>query len=289
MKANISVVYIIYQMQVPSDFAQVLKSAMRQTIKPEIIVCEQNTDHTHWLKEFCIANGIKYVWEPELISNRGNMGMLKNIGIKLSTKKYIYFSDTDIIFLRDTYLETIVDHFEVSAQKILVRPPMLRLLEGKEEMFEFLDNNGEIVIDNCNRNCFVRFNGGNLRAAGGEHYRFYNNLPHVRYDDGTAWQLTYHSGGIAAETELVRKIGGYCTKYRGWGLDDIDLQWKLNETYGARSVLESIGALYVLHLEHPSRCNDEQYHSNRNEFDKRRRNGLDHSVRLDVREFEKLS
>lgn len=273
-------------MKIPTDFLYVLALTKKQSAHPEIIVCEQNPTETEWLSNYCRSNDIKYYWEQDNDSNRGNMGLLKNIGISNATSKYVYFSDTDILLIQADYLERIVNFFERSNQQILVRPPMLRLISGKDELLSI--SSDILQIDNPLRQCFVKYENGLLVAAGHETYKYINNLPHVQYDSNS-WQLVYHSGGIAVNIELLLEVGGYCMDYYGWGLDDIDLQWKLNETFGARALNECIDNTYVLHIEHPSRCNDELYAQNREKFNARRAEGLNESIQKDVMNYDNLS
>lgn len=272
-------------MRIPTDFLHVLELTKKQSAHPEVIVCEQNPVETEWLSNYCRSNDIKYHWEPDHDSNRGNMGLLKNIGISNVTSQYVYFSDTDILLIQSDYLERIVNFFESSNQQILVRPPMLRLIGGKDDL---LLSSNTPQIDNPLRQCFVKYENGLLVAAGNEKYKYINNLPHVQYNSNS-WQLVYHSGGIAVKLKLLLEVGGYCMDYYGWGLDDIDLQWKLNETFGARALNECIDNTYVLHIEHPSRCNDELYAQNREKFNVRRTEGLKESIQKDVINYDKLS
>lgn len=290
---SVSLIYIIYQMQVSHDIIYVLKNAIAQTAKPEIILCEQNFVATEWLKDFCEASGIIYIYLPEPMkkSQRGNMGLLKNTCVKRVTSDYICFSDTDIIFLNENYLGTLMQYMISSSHPILVRPPMLRLYEGKQLLFDSIDRNGnfDIRIYNPENHCAVQFNGEQIEACGKEKYKFFNNLPHfTRTCKPEIWQLTYHSGGIFVKTSTLLNVGGYGMEYFGWGLDDIDLQWKLNEAVGARAVSECVPGMSVLHFEHPSRYDEILYQKNRTVFEQRRTQGLDAVIEKDVLKYGKL-
>lgn len=285
---SISVVYIIYNMKVSKDIVFVLDSAKRQTAEPEILICEQNPEKTAWLEEYCHDTNICYFWEETKI-NVGNMGLLKNRCILSVKTRYIYFSDTDIIFLQPDYLEKLERYMELSGQTILVRAPMKRLIRGKEDLFKALDLNSPIRIENSLNRCFVYFVDGKIVGAEYERYKYINNLPHVQLEATGDWQLAYHSGGVAADTKRIRDVGGYSMDYYGWGMDDIDLQWKLNETFGARAIDDCVSGLSVLHIEHPSRCEEKRYQLNRTVFKDRVNRGLMNAIKEDIEKYEELS
>ena len=87
-------------MTISRDFFYVIKNAMSQTIKPQIIICEQNSTTTEWLRELCLELDITYIFfpEPSDYALKGNMGLLKNLCLKRATSDYIYFSDTQFCF-----------------------------------------------------------------------------------------------------------------------------------------------------------------------------------------------
>ena len=285
---EISVCYILYQIQPTTAFRLVLMSTLAQTAVPQIIVCEQNPEPTFWLKHFCRENQITYLFEHESAANAGNMGLLKNRCIQNAAGKYLYFNDTDIILYQKDYLKRIITFMEKSGDPVLTRAPMLRLTSGIDALLS-KQALPEMNTDNPLRHCFVRYQDGKIIGSDREHWYYRDGLPHARIDESQEWQLCYHSGSLAIRRSVLLAAGGYCMDYYHWGLDDIDLQWKLNETIGVREINYCLPNLYVLHLEHESRKRSELYQKNREVFLSRIETGVAESIRKDVERYDRLS
>ena len=71
-------------------------------------------------------------------------------------------------------------------------------------------------------------------------------------------------------------------------MDDIDTQWKLNETYGARNIYEVFPDLYVIHFEHETLNEGIDHLKNRKIFNQRREEGLIEAINYDIQCFKKL-
>ena len=69
--------------------------------------------------------------------------------------------------------------------------------------------------------------------------------------DGTPWRPPpYHWGGILVERKLFDNVGGYCTRYSGWGCEDDDLIAKLKGRIPVLRAWRGARGLACLHFEH---------------------------------------
>ena len=280
-KNVLSVIIILYNRKPSKQLMYCLSHLKRQTINTEIIICEQNKSFDLEFDVFCNKNEINHI---KVSSNNAfeNMGYLKNLGIKKASGKYVYFLDSDMIILNDDYFEKIINFMEKDNCRALVHPRMLRL---KKNVDELVNGNHIINYQNSN-NCYCDYNseGNTLEFNYKEQYKFFNNLTHVSIDNNL-WQLNFHSGSIFIRKDDLIDLGGYSQVYYHWGMDDIDTQWKINESLGARNIFELFPNLYVLHFEHPVFNENEDHKKNREIFKKRFNHGVEKAVKYDKTAF----
>ena len=296
MKIDISVIYTIFNIEIKNEYLTSLKSTLSQkNVNTEIIVVEQNQKESILLKNFCLKNEIKYLFVPSN-NHPNNIGFLKNVAIVNACGEYLYFNDFDVVFIQDNYLSKLVKYMDKFKFENLVRPRMIRLLDNHAD---FCEQFPKVCYKNLHK-CFATFNNGKVNCNQNESYALINNLMHVRIGENKnqnfaeneiedfCWQLNFHCGGLICNSSLVQKIGGFSLCYDKWGMEDIDFQWRLNEFYGTRYINDCIKDAIVLHLEHPTRAENESYKKNRNTFSKRRKNGLVNSIKKDIISFNKI-
>ena len=279
----LSVIIILYNRNPSEQLMYCLSHLKRQTIDPEIIICEQNDSFDLNFDSFCDKNEINHI-KVNGNSEFENMGYLKNLGVKESSGKYIYFLDSDMIILNDDYFEKLVNFMEKSDCKALVHPKMFRLKKNVDKLIK-----GNHIINYQDSNCcYCDYNSkdNNLEFNYKEQYKFFNNLTHVSLDNNL-WQLNFHSGSIFIRKKDLIDLGGYSQVYYHWGMDDIDTQWKINESFGARNIFELFPSLYILHFEHPVFNENKDHKKNREIFKKRFNDGVEKAIEIDKTVFLK--
>lgn len=291
-KNKVAVIIILYNRMPNEKLICCIEQLKKQTLQPQIIVCEQNDFNDESFEQYCLNNSVVHIKAKTDEKWQGNMGYLKNLGIISAEADYLYFLDSDILLMVDNYLEQIVNFAIENDEIIFVHPKMLRLKGNQEGMIKDILNNKSInIFLNHINNCFCDYNSdtGFLNFNYKEKYRFFNNLTHVSISsEEDKWLLNFHSGGIFVKKSLIENLGGYSQVYYHWGMDDIDTQWKLNETYGARNIYEVFPDLYVIHFEHETLNEGIDHLKNRKIFNQRREEGLTEAINYDIQCFKKL-
>ncbi len=251
----------------------------------EIVVSEQNTHPTY--KEKAREQGVKYVYS-KIKKNEDfyNIGYVRNVGIKDATGKYLYLNDSDIIFLRKSFLSNLYKLYKKKKPSYLLFPPMKRLIKSQlTSFYERVQKNGlfyEIKKLNfpdgytTNRNKTDK-----LKVLKYGYYKKKYTIPLKdfkkigkkdleKYGYGLLF-FTYHAGAVFVERKKVITVGGYCQNYHAWGYEDVDLQIKLNKVFKTkhRMSIPKTKNYDVLHLDDRNNFSKKGYDRNTRIFKER--------------------
>jgi hypothetical protein len=195
-------------------------------------------------------------------------GPLRNLAASAARASVLYLSDADVAPLADDFAEQAL---KLLKDRAMIQPWMYRLINRAQ-----VSAGPPFDLAVSGRACHVSVDaGGRLVPLSGERFTWVTRgvlaaLPPPgtgwRNEDGTPWYpVPFHWGGIMVRRETFDAVGGYCTRYVGWGCEDDDLIAKLDGTVGTiRAWRAAPGRLACLHFEHPrshtfaySRANDE--------------------------------
>lgn len=308
----VSVIISLYNYKHLDNLRAVIKSIMRQTATYELIISEQSSQENSIYKEIADEYGLKYVHTyPEIKENREiyNLGRVRNAGASVAIGEYLYFTDADILFIEDKYLEELVS-VSKSEGVNLYRPSMLRLLEKSKEGFlnDYL-NDADIVIDKDKTFCFSEYDQGIhkiITSTENEIIDDINGKPHVCMEtdyyrvknnkefhsdriEEFIWIPTFHYGGTLVYKSDFWRIGGYCERYYNWGLEDEDIHWKIVSFTKTKLIYDIFPTLKVMHFEHKKNSNNITYEMNRNIYEERLACGIDSAIGMDLENIIKYS
>jgi hypothetical protein len=167
----------------------------------------------------------------------------------------LYLSDADVAPLGADFMGQAL---ELLDDRAVVQPWMYRLVNPEDAR-----PRSPFERPGPGRACHVSADAqGRLVPLGGE--RFNWRTPEMmevqpppgagwRKEDGTPWRaFPFHWGGILVRREDFDAVGGYCTRYVGWGCEDEDLITKLAGRAGIiRAWKVAPRRLACLHFEHP--------------------------------------
>lgn len=181
-------------------------------------------------------------------------GPLRNVAAAAAHAPTLYLGDADIVPLGTGYL---ADTLDLGRDQAVIQPWMYRLV----------DRSGPppgLVLEAPGRGraCHVYAGpGGHLTPVDGENflwqgreYMIVEPPPEVAWftEDGSVWcPPPYHWGGILLDHKLFDTVGGYCTRYAGWGCEDDDLIAKLDGRTRVLRAWRVARGLTCLHFEHP--------------------------------------
>lgn len=194
-------------------------------------------------------------------------GPLRNLAASAARASVLYLSDADVAPLAVNFAEQAL---QLLKDRAMIQPWMYRLISPAE-----VSAGPPFDLAVSGRACHVSVDAdGRLVPLNGERFtwvtrRLLAALPPPGTgwlnEDGTPWYpVPFHWGGIMVRRETFDAVGGYCTRYVGWGCEDDDLIAKLDGTVGTiRAWRAAPRKLACLHFEHPrshtfpySRAND---------------------------------
>lgn len=182
-------------------------------------------------------------------------GPLRNLAASTARASVLYLSDADVAPLADNFAEQAL---KLLKDRAMIQPWMYRLVSPAE-----MSAVPPFDLAVSGRACHVSVDAdGRLVPLSGERFIWMTRdalaaLPPPGTgwlkDDGTPWYpVPYHWGGIMVRRETFDAVGGYCTRYVGWGSEDDDLIAKLEGTVGTiRAWKAAPRKLACLHFEHP--------------------------------------
>lgn len=312
MKSNgvlVSMVISVYNYRYPDNLKAVLKSIAHQTVSHEVILVEQSSQPSSIYKELAGEYRIKYIHtysESKQNQELYNLGRVRNVGASVASGEYLYFTDADILFLNNKYLDELI-RVSKSWGANLYRPSMYRLLErSRVEFINDYMNDIEISIDDGKMFCIAVYNqtehkieispddeiidiiNGQYHVCSKKDYNRVKNNKEFHSDkiEEFIWVPTFHYGGTLIKKCDFWRIGGYCEQYYNWGLEDEDIHWKLKETTGLLYMYDTFSEEKLIHLEHERNYNNNTYEKNQKIFQERVKEGVKSAIIHDTQNIE---
>jgi hypothetical protein len=189
------------------------------------------------------------------VAEAAEPGPLRNVAAAAALAPTLYLGDADIVPLGTAFL---TQALELSGgDQAVIQPWLYRLVERSDPPANLvLQAPGRV------RACHVyAAPDGRLTPVDGEkfhwqgrEYMIVEPPPEVAWfaADGSVWcPPPYHWGGILVDRKLFESVGGYCTRYNGWGCEDDDLIAKLDGRTRVLRAWRVARGLTCLHFEHP--------------------------------------
>lgn len=231
---TVSVIIITHNNPTIFECVKSIKSQINED--DEIIVIDDHSSAEYYsaLEIFCINNSI-------VLANavaRGNRAHNRNLGSSLATKSILIFVDSDIILL-NTSIYAIKKAYKTNDSIAYIGtrcagrydPLRLSLLNGidiqesisKNVQFDFLHDIPSIMDKRISNNIYIE------------------NITEQKY-----YWIYYYTCCCTVERSLFIKIGGFDEKYTGWGVEDIDLGYRIS-LLGKISFLRGFRGIHIPH------------------------------------------
>ncbi len=181
-------------------------------------------------------------------------GPLRNLAVQVARAPLLYLSDADVAPLGADFAGQAGG---LAQDQVLIQPWMYRLVNPSQAAL-----GTPFQRPGRGRACHVSVDQrGQLASVGTERFTWLSPElmevtppPGVGWcnEDGTPWRsFPFHWGGILVRRETFDAVGGYCTRYAGWGCEDDDLIAKLDGRAGVvRAWKVAASRLNCLHFEH---------------------------------------
>ncbi|GIJ64296.1 hypothetical protein Vau01_118120 [Virgisporangium aurantiacum] len=213
-------------------------------------------------------------------------GTLRNLAASVARAAMLYLGDADIVPVGADFLRRALAL--CANGDALVQPWMYRLV-----------NHAEIGTAPAWRDpgpvraCLVTGDrSGRLTPVPGERFhRIDRSLwaeppPHlVNPADSPemVFRCPFHWGGVLVRKDQFDRVGGYCTRYVGWGCEDDDLFAKLGTVTRLVHAWRAARTLRCLHFEHPRSYAGPALDANRRILDQRLAGGHEAMIAQDLR------
>lgn len=282
----------------------VLSSWRNQTIKPTVWLAYSGTaNREQLLQRGCgAANHIVHVSRS---SNGCSPGRIRNAALVRIKSSYVYVTDADVLPREESFLAQCLESARRSKAVALIKPALLRVY-APEAAFCAWYAGGDRRRPLSKGPCLRVLRAGKLEpmTAGEFSRRVDGERLCCRWDDlqllkayaGRENELKefimkpkVHWGGIFAQMNAIRRVGGYSETYRAWGCEDDDLHFKLGSTCGHQRLKLPGNPWPLFHLEHPRQNNTESYRRNFRRFMLRRKTGVDRLLDSDCLAFGTLA
>jgi N-terminal domain of galactosyltransferase len=193
-------------------------------------------------------------------------GLLRNVAAAAAKAPLLYLGDADIAPVGDDYLRRAM---RLAADGVMIQPWLYRLVNAAELLdVDHFESPGR------SRVCHVTGDaGGRLSPVGEERFQWLGAglmvvepPPGVgwRGEDGQPWRSPpFHWGGILLERAVFDAVGGYHTRYVGWGCEDDDLLAKLEGSTRVIRAWRVARGLTCVHFEHPRTHTWKDYAANK--------------------------
>ena len=213
-------------------------------------------------------------------------GLLRNLAAAASRAPVLYLGDADIVPLGPDYLRRAL---EFRQDRVVIQPWMYRLVNpAAATAAPPLEPPGRGQF------CHVSLDAdGRLTPVGAERFTWLNPEIMVvepppgfglRGEDGTPWRaFPFHWGGFLLERATFDAVGGYCTRYVGWGCEDDDLIAKLEGRAQVVRAWRVARRLTCLHFEHSRAHTAASIRTNQAILAERRAAGVDAMIEEDRR------
>lgn len=287
---KISVIIPVFKTFSLSRILMAIDSLRQQKkVNLEIVVAEQSPQPT-----FPEEKGISYIHLPsnnETSSGHAIPGLVRNEAAKISSGKYLYNADGDIVFLNPYFFAESLELLKTGKDIALYRPPMRRLpIEdfpvfekdwkslGIEKALGKLDMSQKYAAhvpgSNVQIISFRKKESGRIKTFlyTSSDLKEYEENPNLKGEEPRYSTLDVHAGATFMERRHFIEVGGFCERFTAWGCHDADLQWKL------RGNLNLLGfpqeeEYAVLHLDHERGYFDKEAWQRNREIQQLRREG----------------
>lgn len=252
MLAQVSVVLPLFGNHLAKDsLPAVCRAWLQQDVPCEVVVAVTEGTKIPPLVDSAADGRIRIV-----LADRGSIspGPLRNLAASASRAPMLYLGDADIAPLGTDFAGQALELLE---DRAVIQPWMYRLVNPAEvRAWPAFERPGRGLA------CHVSVDAeGRLVPLGGERFSWRSpDLMEVTgppgfgwpKDDGTLCSFPFHWGGILVRRESFDAVGGYCSRYVGWGCEDSDLIAKLEDRVGVvRAFKVAALKLACLHFEHP--------------------------------------
>ncbi len=272
----------------------------QQKVNLDIVIAEQSDKPT-----FHEEKGISYIFIPnERIKNSGYAipGLIRNRAAELSSGKYLYNSDGDVVYHNTHYFAEILELIKTGDKVSLYRPPMRRLpIEdfdsfkkrweklGLQEALDNLDMSEEFTAKMPGSKVLIipfrKKESGKLKTFlySSSDFKIYSEDPNLKGSEPKYSTLSVHAGATFVERKHFWEVGGFCERFTAWGCHDADLQWKLKGKFNLIEFPNS-PEYEVLHLDHERGYFDKKrWQANRKIQQLRREKGVDYAISEDLK------
>ncbi len=229
----------------------VCRAWLKQDVPCEVVVAVAEGTKVPFLGDGAARGLIRIVSaDRDLLSP----GPLRNLAVAASRAPVLYLSDADVAPLGDFAGQAL----ELLEDRAVIQPWMYRLVNPAEVSagppFELSSQTSVCHVSADARGRLIPLNGERITRLG--RHLMYAEPPAGlgwRNEDGTPWRaFPFHWGGMMVRRETFDAVGGYCTRYVGWGCEDDDLIAKLDSRVGVVRAWKMPGRrLTCLHFEHP--------------------------------------
>lgn len=226
----------------------VCRAWLQQGVQCEVVVAVAEGTPVPDLGEF--AGRVRIV-----SADRGSIspGPLRNLAAAEARAPMLYLGDGDIVPLGVDFARLAL---EVGRDQPVIQPWMYRLVNPEAAA------GPPFAPPGPGRICHVSVDAeGRLAPVGRERFTWTGpGLMTVEapagfgwvHEDGTPWPpVPFHWGGVLVSRETFDAVGGYCTRYVGYGCEDDDLIAKLDGLTGTVRAWRVARGLTCLHYEHP--------------------------------------
>lgn len=296
----ISVIIPLYKSFNPTRVQMSIDSLrQQQKVNLEIVVAEQSDK-----PNFPEQEDVSYVFVPQIETRdkKAIPGLVRNSAARVSSGRYLYNSDGDIVYINPFYFAEILELIKTGNEVALYRPPMRRLpLEDFESFAKIWREIGlqeALNILDMSLDFTARMSGSSIsiipfrkKESGRLKTFLYSSTDRKRYCEGPMLKgsepkystLSVHAGGTFMEREHFWAVGGFCEQFSAWGCHDADLQWKLKSRFNLFE-LPNFPEYEVLHLDHERGYFDKEvWQANRKIQQLRREAGANQAILEDVR------
>lgn len=200
---------------------------------------------------------------PHVILARADLttpapGLLRNHGAAVARAPTLYLSDADVAPLDPTFLRKAL---KLTQEEPLCQPWMYRLLGGAQAL-EHVSQNAAPAGESCfvtvtPSGYLVPVKDDRVVWRGRRESTPEGPWPYAAVPTSIApagerrsVRAAFHWGGVLLPQPTFAAVGGYCTRYQGWGCEDDDLLLKLSSISAVRRAWHEDPALSCTHVEH---------------------------------------
>ncbi|MGD2091251.1 MAG: glycosyltransferase family 2 protein [Candidatus Aminicenantes bacterium] len=297
----IALIVAIYNYQYIDNLHLLCLALKNQVYVQEIIIVNNDDKNKGFLKRLAEKfPKLVYIdsYDP---GTSNNIALLRNKGAKATSAQYLYFSDADILFYDPNHFPGLESSLEKKPDSIIIQPKMYRLKNNISGFKSAYINQNKIQYNFDLNHCLYGYVPKKFeplhevkKEIDGQPYVIDRktsgriNNKKIDHMQDFFWISFFHGGGIVCPKNTFEQVGGYCTDYRGWGCEDLDLIWKLRKICKVIYSYKEMPRLGVLHIEHPRSYNNAVYKRNSLLYDSRKNLDIDRVVKTDLNKYKLL-